>query len=51
VNFEEWYQKVFVQNQKMITRIWYEETIPKLFKPNELKKYEYSYRCQVPLYE
>jgi len=50
-NFEDWYQKVFVQNQKMITRIWYEETMPKLFRPNELEKYEYSYRCQVPLYE
>jgi len=45
--FEEWYQNDFVEDQKVITRIWYEETIPARYQAGEFKRY----RCQVPIFE
>jgi len=44
-NLEYWYQKIFIQTQKTITRIWYEEILPKFYEAAELN----TYRCQIPL--
>jgi uncharacterized Fe-S cluster-containing radical SAM superfamily protein len=46
-NFDEWYQKEFVEDQKAASRIWFEETIPNGHDHDGLQKY----RCQVPLFE
>jgi uncharacterized Fe-S cluster-containing radical SAM superfamily protein len=46
VNYRDWFDRIFVQDQKMIARIWYEEIVPKLFQPDQSTKYG----CQIPLY-
>lgn len=45
-NYRDWFDRIFVQDQKRITRIWYEEIMPKMFRSDQLTKY----RCQIPLY-
>lgn len=42
--FEDWFPK-FIEIQKNITQIWFDEILPSFYKDSEI----YRYRCEVPL--
>ena len=44
-NFDQWYNN-FIEKQKAVTKIWYQNILPKFYTVNDMSKY----RCKIPLH-